>query len=443
MTSTSTTTPTLPRTKFGNLIKFDINSLHYHEDSDGELYNHHHQHHHHRLENRSATPSPSSYNTTPNASPYTSFSPWNQPISSFINSPWLQPTPDFNLNQPGLIGSLVREQGHIYSLAVSRDLLYTGSDSKNIHVWKDMQKFSGFKSNASGLVKAIVVSKQRVIFTAHQDGKIRVWRLGKNNLYKRIGSLPSTKDYIVCSMNKKKYVEIRRHKKVPWIRHFDVVSCMSLDEQHGILYSGSWDRTIKVWRLSDYKCIESFNAHDDAVNAVAACYGGFVFSGGADGKVKMWRKELVGKYTKHVLVEILLKGESAVTSVVVADECRAVYCGASDGMVSYWWRERGNLEYGGALRGHKMAVLCLVTPGKLVISGSADKSICVWRREDDGKHLWLRVLTGHGGPVKCLAVEAEEEGADEDGGDDQRWRLYSGSFDKSIKVWSVSENDYQ
>lgn len=42
-----------------------------------------------------------------------------------------------------LMGSLVREEGHIYSLAASGDLLYTGSDSKNIRVWKNQREFSG------------------------------------------------------------------------------------------------------------------------------------------------------------------------------------------------------------------------------------------------------------------------------------------------------------
>merc|ERR1711971_430618 len=98
-------------------------------------------------------------------------SPWNQ-VSPFTKSPW---SFEEQLPKNGLIGSLVREEGHIYSLAASGDLLYTGSDSKNIRVWKNLKEFTGFKSN-SGLVKAIIISGEK-IFTGHQDGKIRVWKV--------------------------------------------------------------------------------------------------------------------------------------------------------------------------------------------------------------------------------------------------------------------------
>lgn len=244
-------------------------------------------------------------------------------------------------------------------------------------------------------------------------------------------------------MNPKNYVEVRRHRNVPWIKHFDAVSCLSLDEEQGILYSGSWDKSVKVWRLSDFKCLESVNAHDDAVNSVAATYGGLIFTGSADGTVKVWRREFVGKVTRHVLVQTLLSQENAVTAVAAAGA--VVYAGASDGLVSYWLQEKQSLSYGGALRGHKLAVLCLAVAGSLVVSGSADKSICVWRREVSGDHTCLTVLTGHTGPVKCLAIEEdheEEEGIRANGDDDQRWRLYSGSLDKSVKVWRLSEQPH-
>ncbi|KAL6963922.1 hypothetical protein U1Q18_034929 [Sarracenia purpurea var. burkii] len=430
------------RQKFGTLLHSELSTqsnedeINYYSNGNGN----------------SAVGSPSLFDSFPTSgdaspSPYY-MSPWNNQASPFRKSPWIKASPliSFDDNKSfsrrhGLIASLVREEGHIYSLAVSGDLLYTGSDSKNIRVWKNniknIKEFSGFKSG-SGLVKAIIISGEDV-FTGHQDGKIRVWKfspLNHRKPYKRVGSLPTAKDFIKSSFNPKNYVEVRRRRNVPWIRHFDAVSCMSLDEGHGLLYSGSWDKTLKVWRLSDSKCLESINAHDDAVNSVVvAATEGLVLTGSADGTVKAWRRELLaGRKTKHVLVQTLSKRENAVTALVVNVDGAAIYCGSSDGLVNFW--ERGkNLSHSGVLRGHKLAVLCLATAGNLVFSGSADKSICVWRRENGGYHTCLSVLNGHSGPVKCLAVDEDHESSS-DG--NERWIVYSGSLDKSVKVWRVN-----
>ncbi|KAL5987185.1 hypothetical protein ACLOJK_041182 [Asimina triloba] len=372
------------------------------------------------------------------SSPY-NMSPWNQ-TSPYSKSPWStrgSPSNTFsedNLPTNGLIGSLVREEGHIYSLAASGELLYTGSDSKNIRVWKNMKEYGGFKSN-SGLVKAIVVSGER-IYTGHQDGKIRIWKVSPKNptVHKRAGTLPKLKDFIKSSMNPNNYVKVRHHRNSLWIKHFDAVSCLSLDEEQGLLYSGSWDKTLKVWRVADSKCLESVNAHDDAVNSVVAGFEGMVFTGSADGTVKVWKRETQGKGTKHTMNQMLLKQECAVTVVVVNPTSSIVYCGSSDGLVNFWDRNGKHLAHGGVLRGHKLAVLCLATAGNLVFSGSADKTICVWRK-DGGSHACLSVLNGHTGPVKCLAVEEDRESSEED----RRWIVYSGSLDKSVKVWKVSE----
>ncbi|XP_027333638.1 protein JINGUBANG [Abrus precatorius] len=361
-------------------------------------------------------------------------SPWNQTTSSPFSKPqWSQTQYDDNAPQNALIGSLVREEGHIYSLAATGDLLYTGSDSKNIRVWKNLQEYCGFKSN-SGLVKTIIISGQK-IFTGHQDGKIRVWKVSPKNpsVHKRAGTLPTLKDIFKSSIKPSNYVEVRRHKTALWIKHSDAVSCLSLSDCKTYLYSASWDRTIKVWRIADSKCLESIAAHDDAVNAVVCCDEGVMLSGSADGTVKVWRREARGKGTKHAAVKTLLKQECAVTALVVNPEGTMVYSGASDGMVNFWEREKG-LAHGGVLKGHKLAVLCLAAVGTLVFSGSADKTICVWKREGV-IHTCVSVLTGHDGPVKCLAVEADRDAAARE---NKRWIVYSGSLDKSVKVWSVS-----
>ncbi|KAF9607407.1 hypothetical protein IFM89_034953 [Coptis chinensis] len=410
----------IPRTKFGNLLYSDPGISSTPEEDDFPP-----------RKSSVSSASPAGYYDQQSAenSPCR-MSPWN-PSTPFSN--WsMTSMEESNVPTNALIGSLVREEGHVYSLAASGDLLYTGSDSKNIRVWKDLKEFSAFKS-ASGLVKAIVISGPK-IFTGHQDGKIRVWRVSTKsaNIHKRAGTLPKLKDLIRCSINPSNYVEVRRNRNGLWIKHFDAISCLSLNEDEGLLYSGSWDKTMKVWRLSDSKCLESVNAHNDAVNSVVSGFG-MVFTGSADGSIKVWKRELQTKGPKHALVQTLLKQESAVTSLAVNTIASVLYGGSSDGLVNFWERDK-NLSHGGVLRGHKLAVLCLAAAGNLVFSGSADKTICVWRR-DRGAHTCLSELTGHTGPVKCLAVESDGESTVSN----RRWKVYSGSLDKSVKVWRVFE----
>ncbi|KAM3304789.1 protein JINGUBANG [Capsicum chacoense] len=361
---------------------------------------------------------------------------WNESCSPCIKSPWHKfddnvPT---NFPQNGLIGSLVREEGHIYSLATKNDFLYTGSDSKNIRVWKDMKEFAAFKSN-SGLVKAIIISGEK-IFTGHQDGKVRVWKVKskKPNDHKRAGTLPKLIDVFKASIKPSNYVEVKRNRTALWIKHCDAISCLSMDHGQGLLYSASWDRTFKVWKVNNSKCLESVKAHDDAVNSVVASVDGIVYTGSADGTVKVWQRETNGKFVHHVFVQTLIDQESAITALVVNKPGSVVYAGSSDGVLNFWEREKNNLTHGGVLKGHKLAVLCLAAAGNLVFSGSADKNIIVWKR-DGSVHTCLSILTGHNGPVKCLTVEDDNSST----GSEKKWMVYSGSLDKSVKVWSVSE----
>ncbi|XP_022962601.1 protein JINGUBANG-like [Cucurbita moschata] len=374
------------------------------------------------------------------------FSPWNQTyprtkspcFTEFKNGDvyWNNSS---NKNSSH-IGSLVREEGHVYSLATAGELLYTGSDSKNIRVWKNLKEFTGFKSS-SGLVKAIIISGEK-IFTGHQDGKIRVWKETPKNPsggYRRAGTLPALRDVLRSSINPQNYVVVGRNRSRLWFKHADAVSCLCLSDDKTILYSSSWDKTMKVWRISDSKCLESLTVHDDAVNVIVAASDGLVITGSADGTAKVWRRqhEEENDATKHTLEQTLVKQNSAVTAVAVNAAGTVVYCGSSDGLVNFWEREK-RLTYGGSLKGHNLAVLCLATAGNcMVLSGAADNTICVWRR-DGLFHTCVSVLTGHTGPVKCLAVKEDPCRRCKDGG--RRWIVYSGSLDRSVKVWGVSDS---
>ncbi|KAK1272488.1 hypothetical protein QJS04_geneDACA015185 [Acorus gramineus] len=86
-----------------------------------------------------------------------------------------------------------------------------------------------------------------------------------------------------------------------WISHADTVSGLALSPDRLLLYSISWDRTIKVWRTSDFKCLKSIEgAHDDAINAIVVSKDGTVYTGSADAKIKVWKKNaLVMTLQKH------------------------------------------------------------------------------------------------------------------------------------------------
>ncbi|XP_042065996.1 uncharacterized protein LOC121809439 isoform X3 [Salvia splendens] len=119
-------------------------------------------------------------------------SPWNH-ASPLPKLPWAPPP-------AALFGTLRRKEGHICSLAAKDGLLYTGSDSKNIHTWRDMKEFSSFKCR-SGFVKAIVISGDK-IFTGHQDGRIRIWTT-VSGTHRQIGTLPSFFAVVKASMRPK------------------------------------------------------------------------------------------------------------------------------------------------------------------------------------------------------------------------------------------------
>jgi len=161
---------------------------------------------------------------------------------------------------------------------------------------------------------------------------------------------------------------------------------------------------------------------------VAVSYDGHVFTGSADKRIKVWRKEEGEK--KHSLVESLEKHNSGVNALALSSDERNLYSGACDRSVLVWERKGGRMGLVGALRGHTKSILCLAVVGDLVCSGSADKTIRIWR----GLHTQyscLAVLEGHGGSIKCLTAVLDHCNP-------LHFLVYSGGLDCDIKVWQIS-----
>jgi WD40 repeat protein len=340
----------------------------------------------------------------------------------------------------------------VFSLAVMRrskynSVLYSGS-YEGIQAWQLHRANSElyplkYVCRNYGAVKAISIVGDKIFSAHYKDHKIRVWKYSQKSdqRHKLVCRMPSVQDCLKNLIRPENYVKVRRHKKCLWIQHVDAISSLAATKDGLVLYSASWDRTVKVWRLSQSQsvCVESFRAHDDAINAIAVSHDGFVYTASADCKIKVWKK----CKTEHALVSTLEKHKSSINALALSSDGSVLYSGGCDRAIIIWERQtidtskpfehEHQMCASGLLRGHMQAILCvaIVNP-ELVCSGSSDRTVRIWRRElGDCQSYCLAVLKGHSSPVKSITACADEY---------MGYVIYSGSLDGEIRTWVHSSS---
>ncbi|KAL8458310.1 hypothetical protein ACS0TY_035981 [Phlomoides rotata] len=326
------------------------------------------------------------------------------------------------------ISSVLKKDGQIISVAAANGLIYTGSQVNTIRVWKlpEFTECAQLKTKAS-MVVALQVSNDRV-YAAYADCKIRVWRRTWEGVVKhvRLATVPTAGSFL------RGYIAGNDKTK-----HLGPISSLAINTSDDILYSSSLDKTVKVWRISDFKCIETIQAHPEPINAIALADDGVLYTASDDATVRVWRRNFCSGSRPHSLTVTLPTKHSPVKTLALTSDGSVLYGGCTDGYVHYWLKGwfSGQLQYGGALPGHTHAVMCLATVASYVVSGSADSTSRVWVREADGFHSCIAVLHGHRGPIRCVAAFPNR------GMDDQcveeGCNVCTGSLDGVIKVWRV------
>ncbi|KAK7291656.1 hypothetical protein RIF29_06971 [Crotalaria pallida] len=357
-----------------------------------------------------------------------------------------------------LLTTLTAHTSYVSSLTMAGNFLYTGSSDREIKLWNRThfhselfhpQQYSPTNYNnmvvvaGKGAVKSLVVHSNK-LFSAHQDHKIRVWKISNNQnqeahqqKHTLLATLPTFSDRVSKVLIPKNHVKIRRHKTCTWVHHVDTVSALALSKDGTLLYSVSWDRTIKIWRTKDFTCLESLShAHDDAINAIAVSDDGLIYTGSADTRIKVWSK-LQGE-KKHTLLDTLEKHNSGINTMALSNNnCTLLlYSGACDRSILVWEKgQDGKMVLVGALRGHNKSILCLAVVADLICSGSEDKTIRIWKGFGNKEYSCLAVLEGHRGPIKSLTAVVEEYHCDPS--EETSFIIYSGSLDCDIKVWQI------
>lgn len=188
------------------------------------------------------------------------------------------------------------------------------------------------------------------------------------------------------------------------------------------LISGESDSSIKLWSLENKKLIRILKGHQKAVNSVTVHPSGKLFASASDDKtVKLWSWK-----TEHPICT-LTGHKDNVVAVVFSPKGNVLASSGdiNDKTVKLWFlTENQNIT----LKGHSdwfggVYSIAFSPDGKLIASGSKDKTIKIWEVYT-GKE--LITLEGHSDDVTSVVISSDNK------------ILASGSKDKTLKLWTLA-----
>ncbi|XP_031116148.1 zinc finger CCCH domain-containing protein 48-like isoform X1 [Ipomoea triloba] len=194
--------------------------------------------------------------------------------------------------------------------------------------------------------------------------------------------------------------------------HQKVVSGIALPSGSDKLYSGSTDKTVRVWDCQSGQCAGVVNVSGEVGCMLSE--GPWIFVG-ITNLVKAWNAQTAA--------DLNLTGPvGQVYSIVVGNDM--LFAGTEDGILAWKFNVATNcFEPAASLKGHSHHVVSLVVGGNRLYSGSMDNTIRVWSLET---LQCLQILTGHTSVVMSVLCWDQF--------------LLSCSLDKTVKVWVANES---
>lgn len=198
--------------------------------------------------------------------------------------------------------------------------------------------------------------------------------------------------------------------------HTDGVTCLAVSGEGRRLVSGSADWNLRLWQPRTGRCLRTFVGHKNWVLAVAfRADGRAIFSSGGDHMVRVW--EYSGRCLR------VLEGHTASVPALGVLGADRLISGSQDATLILWDAASG--ERLRTFEGHTGGVHAVGTgsDGRHFVSGGRDRTVRLW---DALTGRCVRVFEGHTGGVLCAALSP-----------DGRY-LLSGGQDKTMKLWKVA-----
>ncbi|RDA90855.1 hypothetical protein CP533_1549 [Ophiocordyceps camponoti-saundersi (nom. inval.)] len=263
-------------------------------------------------------------------------------------------------------------EGGVWALQYEGNILVSGSTDRSVRVW-DMERglcqqvFYGHTSTVRCLQilmptetgrdaagRPMIRPEKPLIITGSRDSQLRVWRLPEIGSRRYIQTHPPAQEsdcpYFIRAL----------------MGHSHSVRAISA---HGdTLVSGSYDCTVRVWRISTGDSLHILRGHTQKVYSVVLDHErNRCISGSMDSLVKIW--DLGSGSCLHTL-----EGHSLLVGLLDLRDERLVSA-AADSTLRIWEPETGRCRH--TLMAHTGAITCFQHDGHKVISGS-EKTVKMW-----------------------------------------------------------------
>ncbi|KAI0003555.1 WD40 repeat-like protein [Xylariaceae sp. FL0662B] len=263
-------------------------------------------------------------------------------------------------------------EGGVWALQYEGNVLVSGSTDRSVRVW-DIEKglctqvFYGHTSTVRCLQilmptntgrfengQAVMMPPKPLIITGSRDSQLRVWRLPEAGSRRYIQTGPPANDadcpYFIRTL------QGHSHSVRAIAAHADT------------LVSGSYDNTVRVWRISTGETVHVLQGHSQKVYSVVLDVArNRCISGSMDSFVKIW--DLDTGSCIHTL-----EGHSLLVGLLDLRDERLVSA-AADSTLRIWDPESGRCQ--STLTAHTGAITCFQHDGRKVISGS-DRTLKMW-----------------------------------------------------------------
>lgn len=279
-------------------------------------------------------------------------------------------------------------------LQFDAEKILTGSDDTNIHVYDT--KTGALRANLEGHEGGVWALQyhQNTLVSGSTDRSVRVWDIENAKCTQIFQGHTSTVRCLQILLP----VEIGKLSD----------GRPNMMPKEPLIITGSRDSTLRVWKLprpgdleyfqagppqDDSSCpyfVRVLNGHSHSVRAIAA-HGDTLVSGSYDCTVRVW-KISTGESVHR------LQGHSyKVYSVVLDHKRNRCISGSMDNLVKIWSLENGSVLYN--LEGHTSLVGLLDLQADRLVSAAADSTLRIWDPENGQ---CKATLTAHTGAITCF-----------------------------------------